>query len=106
MKTSFLLLDFFKLFLCDVYTHTGSKTIQYSFRRSDVPLLYSIRFLVIKPKLLCETLENEKGKILVSYPNKMWQYCQWNPKCGDWHWTNFQMQVALGLWLKMRFIAM
>ena len=64
MKTSFLLLDFFKLFLCDVYTHTRSKTIQYSFRRSDVPLLYSIRFLVIKPKLLCETLENEKEKFL------------------------------------------
>ena len=66
MKTSFLLLDFVKLFLCDVYTHTQSKTIKYSFRCSDVPLLYSIRFQVIKPKLLCETLENEKGKILVS----------------------------------------
>ena len=38
MKTSFLLFDSIKIFLCVVYTHTQSKTIKYSFRRSDVPL--------------------------------------------------------------------
>ena len=37
----------------------------------------------------------EKWKILTWYPNKMQQYCQLNPKCGNWLWTNFQMQVAL-----------
>ena len=56
---------------------------------------YSIRFQVIKLKLLCETLKNEKWKILAWYPNKMRRYRQRNPKCGDWRWTNFQMQVAL-----------
>ena len=56
---------------------------------------YSIRFQVIKLKLLCETLKNEKWKILAWYPNKMRRYRQPNPKCGDWRWTNFQMQVAL-----------
>ena len=56
--------------------------------------MYSIRFQVIKLKLLCETLDNEKWKILVWYPNKMWQYQQRNPKCSNWRWTNFQMQVA------------
>ena len=55
---------------------------------------YSIRFQVIKLKLLCETLKNEKWKILAWYPNKMRRYCQRNPKCGDWRWTNFQMQVT------------
>ena len=25
----------------------------------------------------------------------MLRYRQRNPKCGDWRWTNFQMQVAL-----------
>ena len=58
---------------------------------------YSIRFQVIKLKLLCETLKNEKWKILAWYPNKMRRYCQRNPKDGDWRWTNFQMQVALCL---------
>ena len=58
---------------------------------------YSIRFQVIKLKLLCETLRNEKWKILAWYPNKMRRYRQQNPKCGDWRWTNFQMQVALSL---------
>ena len=56
---------------------------------------YSIRFEVIKLKLLCETLKNEKWKILAWYPHKMQWYHQQNPKCSDWHWTNFQMQVAL-----------
>ena len=56
---------------------------------------YSIRFQVIKLKLLCEALKNEKWKILAWYPNKMRRYRQRNPECGDWHWTNFQMQVAL-----------
>ena len=56
---------------------------------------YSIRFQVIKLKLLCETLKNEKWKILAWYPNKMRRYRQRNPKCGDWRWTNFQMHVAL-----------
>ena len=39
MKTSFLLLDSVKIFLCVVYTHTQSKTIKYLFRYSDVLLL-------------------------------------------------------------------
>ena len=56
---------------------------------------YSTRFQVIKLKILCETLKNEKWKILAWYPNKMRRYRQRNPKCGDWRWTNFQMQVAL-----------
>ena len=61
---------------------------------------YSIRFQVIKLKLLCETLKNEKWKILAWYPNKMW-YRQRNPKCCDWGWMNFQMQVALRhFWVK------
>ena len=34
---------------------------------------YSIRFQVIILKLLCETLKNEKWKILAWYPNKMWR---------------------------------
>ena len=55
---------------------------------------YSIRFQVIKLKLLCETLKNEKWKILAWYPNEIRRYRQGNPKCGDWRWTNFQMQVA------------
>ena len=58
---------------------------------------YSIRFQVIKLKLLCETLRNEKWKILAWYPNKMRRYRQRNPKCGDWRWTNFQMRVALAV---------
>ena len=36
----------------------------------------------------------EKWKILAWYPNKMWRYRQQNPKCSDWRWTNFQMQMA------------
>ena len=56
---------------------------------------YSIRFQDIKLKLLCETLKNEKWKILARYPDKLRQYRQWNPQCDDWHWMNFQMQVAL-----------
>ena len=44
---------------------------------------YSIRFQVIKLKLLCETLKNEKWKIIVWYPNKMQWYRQWNPKCSN-----------------------
>ena len=56
---------------------------------------YSIIFQVIKLKILCETLKNEKWKILAWYPNKMRQYHQRNPKCGHWCWMNFQMQVAL-----------
>ena len=39
MKTSFLLFDSVKIFLCVVYTDTQSKTIKYSFTPSDVPLL-------------------------------------------------------------------
>ena len=58
---------------------------------------YSIRFQVINLKLLCETLRNEKWKILAWYPNKLRRYRQRNPKCGDWRWTNFQMQVALAV---------
>ena len=54
----------------------------------------SIIFQVIKLKLLCEALKNEKWKILVWYPNKMPRYRQRNPKCVDWRWTNFQMQVT------------
>ena len=50
---------------------------------------------VIKFKLLCETLKNEKWKILAWYPNKMQRYRQLNPNCDDWRWANFQMQVAL-----------
>ena len=56
---------------------------------------YSIRFQVIKLKLLCETLKNEQWKFLAWYPNKMWQYCQRKTKCGNLCWTNFQVQVAL-----------
>ena len=55
---------------------------------------YLIRFQVTKLKLLCETLQNEKWKILVWYPNKMCRYCQRNSKCSNWHWMNFQMEVA------------
>ena len=78
MKTSFLLFDSAKIFLCVVYTHTRSKTIKYLLRCAIVlwKLLVcknSIRFQVIKLKLLCETLKNEKWKILAWYPNK----------CGD-----------------------
>ena len=51
---------------------------------------YWITFQVIKLKLLYET-----WKILAWYPNKMRRYRQRNPKCNDWCWTNFQMQVAL-----------
>ena len=50
---------------------------------------------VIKLKLLCEPLKNEKWKILAWYPNKMQQHRQLNPQCNDWYWTSFQMQVAL-----------
>ena len=35
----------------------------------------------------------EKWKIFAWYPNKMRLYPQRNPKCDDWRWTNFQMQV-------------
>ena len=56
---------------------------------------YSIRFQVIKLKLLCETLKNEKWKVLAWYPNKTRRYCKPNPEWGNWRWTNFQMQVAL-----------
>ena len=38
-KTSFLLFDTVKMFLCVVYNHTQSKTIKYLFRCSDVLLL-------------------------------------------------------------------
>ena len=34
-----------------------------------------------------------KSSCLIS--NKMRRYRQQNPKCGDWRWTNFQMQVTL-----------
>ena len=66
MKTSFFLFVSVKIFLCVVYTHTRSKTIKYSFRHSDVSLLcgsieYVTRFQVIKLKLLCEILKNEKS---------------------------------------------
>ena len=53
MITSFLLFNSVKIFLCVVYTHTQSKTMKYSFRRSDVPLLsesleyVSIQFIVV-----------------------------------------------------------
>ena len=56
---------------------------------------YSIRFQVIKLKLLCKTLKNEKWKILAWYPNKIRRYRQQNPKYGDWRWKNFQTQVVL-----------
>ena len=44
-----------------------------------------------KKKKVLEVLE----VFLAWYPNKMRRYPQRNPKCGDWCWTNFQMQVAL-----------
>ena len=103
MKTSFLLFDSVKIFLYVIYIHTQSKTIKYIFVqtfRCAVALWkswvckYSIRFQVIKLKLLCETLKNEKWKILAWYPNKMWWYHQQNDKCGNWCCMNFQMQVA------------
>ena len=49
----------------------------------------------MKLKFLCETLKNEKSKILAWYPNKIRRYRQQNPKYGDLRWTNFQMQVTL-----------
>ena len=56
---------------------------------------YSIRFQLIKFKLLSETLKNRKWKILAWYPNKMWLYHRQNPKCSHWRWANFQMQKAI-----------
>ena len=91
---------YFCVFLCVIYTHTRSKIIKYSFRcavalwKSWV-CKYSIRFQVKKFKRLCETLKNEKWKILAWYPNKMQQYRQQSPKCGNWCWANFQMQMAI-----------
>ena len=35
----------------------------------------------------------KKSSCLIS--NKTRRYHQQNPKCGDWRWTNFQMQVTL-----------
>ena len=55
---------------------------------------YSITFQVTKLKLLSETLKNKKYKILAWYRNKMRRYRQRNPKCVDWHWTNFQVYVT------------
>ena len=82
MKTSFLLFNSVKIFLCVVYTHTWSTTIKYIFIqmfRSAVALWkswvckYSVRFQAIKLKLLCETLKNWKMKnsCLISKQNGM-----------------------------------
>ena len=68
MKISFLLFNSVKIFFCYVYTHTRSKTIKIFFQtfRWAIALWkswvckYSIRFQVIKVKLLCETLKNKK----------------------------------------------
>ena len=59
MKTSFLFFDPVKIFFV---LSTPIHEAKYLFRRSDVPLLCkcSIRFQVIKHKLLSETLKNEK----------------------------------------------
>ena len=56
---------------------------------------YSIRFHVIEFKLLCETFKNEK--FLSDIHTKCGDIRLRNPKCGDWHWTNFQMPKYL-LW--------
>ena len=86
--------------MCCLHSYTKQNKIFVQTFRCAVALWkswvckYSIRFQVIKLKLLCETLKNEKWKILAWYPNKMRRYRQRNPKCGDWRWTNFQMQVA------------
>ena len=94
-------------FAWSLWSFHWNYTIKYSFICSDILLLsgsfeyvrkfwvYSVRFWVINLKLLCETLKNEKWKILAWYPKKMWWYCQQNPKCSNWCWTNFQIQVAL-----------
>ena len=69
-------------------------TIKYSFRcaialwKSWV-CKYSVTCQVIKLEILCETLKNEKWKIIAWYPNKMQRRRQQNPKCGNWRWTNF-----------------
>ena len=42
----------------------------------------------------------EKWQILAWYPNKTRQHIQQNPKCREWRWTNFQIQVALSEWVK------
>ena len=55
---------------------------------------YSIKFQVTKLKLLWEILKSKKWKILAWYRNKMRRYRQRNPKCVDWHWTNFQVYVT------------
>ena len=85
-----------------VWSFHWNYTIKYSFRHSDVLLFsgslyvkYSIRCQVIKLKILCLALRNEKWEILAWYPNKIRGYRHWNPKCGDWLWMNFQMQVAI-----------
>ena len=97
VSSSLILLQYF----CVLFTpiHKAKQNIQ-TFR-CTIPLWksqvckHSIRFQVIKLKLFCETLKHEKWKILAWCPNKMWQYCQRNPKCSNWCWTKFQMQVAL-----------
>ena len=84
MKTSYLLFDSVKIFQCFVYTHTQSKTINYSFRCAvalcNSICKYLIRFQVIKLKLLCETLKNEKFLLEIQ---KNALISSTNPKCGD-----------------------
>ena len=94
--------------MCCLHPHTkqNNQIIVQTFRCA-VALLkswvckYSIRFQVMNHmnlKLLCETLKNEKWKILAWYLNKMRGYRQRNPKWGDWRWTNFQMQWTGYFW--------
>ena len=98
----FLLFDSVKIFLCCLHPYTGqnNKIFVQTFRCAAALwkswiCKYSIRFQILKLKLLCKILKNEKWKILPWYPNKMRQFRQRNHKCGDWHGTNFQMQVNL-----------
>ena len=102
-NSPFMRLCFYAAFIqiefgSSIWSFLSNYTIKYLYRRSHAFALwkfwvceYSIRFHVMEIKLLCETLKNW---ILVWYPNKMRWYCLQNPKCGDWRWTNFQMQVA------------
>ena len=85
-----------------VWSFHSNYTIKYLFWRSHAVALwkfwvyeYSIRFQVIEFKLLCETFKNEK--FLFDIHTKCGDIRLRNPKCGDWHWTNFQMPKYL-LW--------